>query len=168
MTAAPAQTVASSDLPAGPARSRAWTAAGIVAALAGGLSMTAGSMVTAVYDRDVAGDAVAGLLGSGLTTEFVFGVSDPDLMVPEAAVFFGHWIGTIPWLWGGIGVTALAVAAASLRQGAAVPRPIGWVSLALGGLLTLIAVSPLQYMAGMVGPLWLLVASVALGLREQR
>jgi len=32
----------------------------------------------------------------------------------------------------------------------------------LGGLAALFFVSPLQYMAGMVGPLWLTIFSVAL------
>jgi hypothetical protein len=41
-----------------------------------------------------------------LTTEFVFGVNDSDLVVPATAVFFGHWIGTVPWLWVGAGVAA--------------------------------------------------------------
>ena len=30
----------------------------------------------------------------------------------------GHWIGTIPWLWGGAGLSGLALASAALRQGA--------------------------------------------------
>jgi hypothetical protein len=223
MTAAPVQTAHPIAPSAGPPQTRSWAAAGFAAAVAGVVSMVAGSMVTAVYDADIAGDAsaiaerlgdqiaqilvfhtatmvaalllvvfaaglrrrmaealpadsllpsvassglmlvaVAGVLGSGLTTEFVFGASDPDLMVPEAAAFFGHWVGTIPWLWGAIGLTAISVAAASLRHGAVAPRWLGRVSLVLGGLLTVIAVSPLQYMAGMVGPIWLLVASVAL------
>ena len=45
--------------------------------------------------------AVAQLIGSGLTTEFVFGVADPGLLVPETAALFNHWIATIPWLWVG-------------------------------------------------------------------
>ena len=53
--------------------------------------------------------AAAQLLGSGLTTEFVFGVQDPEQLVPETAVLFGHWIGTIPWLWGTAGLTAVAL-----------------------------------------------------------
>ena len=53
---------------------------------------------------------MAQLLGSGLTTEFVFGVNDPGaVLVPEAAVVFGHWVGTIPWLWAGAGITKLGV-----------------------------------------------------------
>ncbi|KQX62026.1 hypothetical protein [Angustibacter sp. Root456] len=102
---------------------------------------------------------VAGLMGAGLTTEFVFGLAQDEQMVPESAAFFGHWVGTIPWLWMGAGLTGLAVAVAALRHAAA-PRWIGWVSVVLGGLTLLFGLSPLQYMAGMVGPLWLLVAAV--------
>ena len=105
--------------------------------------------------------AVALLMGAGLTTEFVFGVSDPTQIVPEAAVFFGHWIGTIPWLWGSAGLTGIVVAIAALRHGA-YARWVGVVSVVLGGLAALFFVSPLQYMAGMVGPLWLTIFSVAL------
>jgi hypothetical protein len=105
--------------------------------------------------------AVALLMGAGLTTEFVFGVSEPGVVVPEAAAFFGHWIGTIPWLWGSAGLTAIVVAIAALRHGS-YARWIGVVSVVLGGLAALFFVSPLQYMAGMVGPLWLTIFSIAL------
>lgn len=105
--------------------------------------------------------AVALMMGSGLTTEFVFGVADPELLVPETAAFFGHWIGTIPWLWGGAGLTGAAVAVASLRYGV-FARWIGWTSVVLGGLTLLFGISPLQYMAGMTGPLWLTIASAGM------
>ena len=105
--------------------------------------------------------AVAQLLGAGLTTEFAFALAeDPDLVLPESAAFFNHWIGTIPWLWGGAGLTGLALFRAA-RQGAYAPW-LGWASLVLGGLSALFLVSPLQYMAGMTGPLWLLVVSLGL------
>lgn len=111
--------------------------------------------------------AVAQLLGAGLTTEFAFGLAgDPGLVVPETAVFFNHWIGTIPWLWGGAGLTGLALASAALRQGA-YARWLGWVSLVLGGITALFLVSPLQYMAGMTGPVWLVVVAAGL-LRSTR
>jgi hypothetical protein len=106
--------------------------------------------------------AVAQLMGAGLTTEFAFAFQAPDgAIAPESVTFFGHWIGTVPWLWGGAGLTAVAVAVASLRRGA-YPRWIGWTSVVLGGLTALFLVSPAQYMAGMTGPVWLTV--VALGL----
>ena len=106
--------------------------------------------------------SVAGLLGTGLTTEFVFAVADPSSpLVPETAVLFNHWVGTIPWLWVGAGVTGVAVAVAALRHGAAA-RWLGWVGAVLGGLTLLLGISPLQYMAGMTGPVWLVVTALGL------
>lgn len=110
--------------------------------------------------------AVAGLMGSALTTEFVFAASQPDLMVVETFAVFGHWIGTVPWLWGTSGFAAVALAVAALRHDAA-PRWVGYASVVLGGLALLLAMSPLQYMAGMVGPLWLTIASIGL-LRDRQ
>ena len=132
-------------------------AAGLRRRLAGALP--ADSLLPGVAAAGLLLVAAAQLLGTGLTTEFVFGVQDVDLMVPETAAFFSHWIGTIPWLWGTAGLTALAVAVAARRYGA-VPRWLGVISLVLGGLMTLLAVSPLQYMAGMVGPIWLTIAAI--------
>ncbi|MBH0123237.1 hypothetical protein I0Q12_28615 [Rhodococcus sp. CX] len=103
--------------------------------------------------------SVATLLGTGLDTELLFGLSEPGQMVPEVAVVASHWMGTIPWLWVGAGVSGLAVAVASLRHGA-VPRWLGWASVVLGGLTLLTGISPLQYLAGFVGPVWVLVAGV--------
>ncbi|MGA8044862.1 MAG: hypothetical protein WCA30_01210 [Dermatophilaceae bacterium] len=105
------------------------------------------------------------LTGTALSTEFIFGLLDPALLVPETAVFYGHWIGTVPWFWAGAGLAALAVGVAGRRYGA-VSGWLTWVSLVLGAVTTLLAVSPLQYMAGMTGPLWLLIVTFAL-LRER-
>jgi hypothetical protein len=112
--------------------------------------------------------AVALLMGAGLTTEFLFAADAPaGAVAPESVAFFGHWIGTIPWLWGGAGLAALAMAWAALRQGA-YPRWIAWTSVVLGGLTALFLVSPLQYMAGMTGPVWLTVVSLGLALSRRR
>ena len=127
----------------------------------------AGSLLPAVAAAGMALVSVAGLLGTGLDTEFVFGVSDPEAkLVPEAAVVFGHWVGTIPWLWVGAGVTAVAVAVAALRHAAA-PRWLGWFSAVLGVITLGFGISPLQYMAGMTGPVWLLVASLGFFLGDR-
>lgn len=124
-----------------------------------------GSLLPQVAASGLVLVAVAQLMGSALTTEFVFGLQDPDQMVPETAVFFGHWIGTVPWLWVGAGVAALAVGMAG-RSFGAVARWLTWTSFVLGAITTLFGISPLQYMAGMVGPIWLTVA--ALGLLKQQ
>ncbi|SDS23740.1 hypothetical protein [Jiangella sp. DSM 45060] len=103
--------------------------------------------------------SVAGLIGTGLNTEFAFALADDEAaLVPEAAVVFGHWIGTLPWLWVGAGITGTALAVAALRHAAA-PRWIGWVAAVLGGLTLLLGISPLQYMAGMTGPVLVLVVA---------
>jgi hypothetical protein len=124
-----------------------------------------GSLIPQVAFSGLMLVSVAQLKGSALTTEFVFGLKDTDQLVPETAVFFGHWIGTVPWLWAGAGVAALALGMAG-RSFGAVARWLTWTSLVLGAITTLFGISPLQYMAGMVGPLWLTVA--ALGLLKQQ
>ncbi|MCG8152301.1 hypothetical protein GUY44_17570 [Pimelobacter simplex] len=98
-------------------------------------------------------------VGAGLDTEFIFAVNDPDILVPETAVMFNHWIGTIPWCWGMLGLSGIALFGAA-RQGG-LPRWMGLVGLLGGGLTLLLGISPLQYMAGMTGPLGLIV--IALG-----
>jgi hypothetical protein len=76
---------------------------------------------------------------------------------PANTAFYNHWIGTIPWIWALAGLSGLAVFAAGRAAG--VPRWIGYVGLVLGGLTLLLGISPLQYMAGMTGPLWLVVTA---------
>jgi hypothetical protein len=104
--------------------------------------------------------AVAEMMGTALTTEF-FGGGDSDAMVPETAVFFGHWIGTVPWVWVGAGVAALAVGIAGRGFGA-VSGWLTWTSLLLGAVTTLFGMSPLQYMAGVTGTIWVTVAAIGL------
>lgn len=114
--------------------------------------------------------SVAALMGSGFTTEIVFGLQDSEVALDqEFAAVVGHWIGTIPWLWLGAGVTGVAVAVASLRHAAA-PRWIGWVAAVLGGITLLFGISPLQYMAGFTGPVLVLLLGVgfAFGDRGRR
>lgn len=101
--------------------------------------------------------SVVALFGVAFTTEIVFGVTADDLELDtEFGAMVAHWVGTVPWLWVGAGVTGLAVAVAALRHAAA-PRWIGWVAAVLGTLTTVAGVSPLQYMAGLTGPVLVLL-----------
>lgn len=129
-------------------------------------ALPAGSLLPGVAAAGLGLVSVAGLMGSGLTTEFLFAPADPSETVLESTVFFSHWTGTIPWLWVGAGLAAVAVAVAALRHGAAA-RWLGWTSLGLGTVTLLVGLSPLQYLAGMVGPVWVLVAGLALTLERR-
>ncbi len=106
------------------------------------------------------GTAFVTVMGTGLTTEFLFGFWDDEVVLdPSNAVFYGHWVATIPWVWVLAGLSGVAVFVAS-RAGA-VPRWIGIGGLGVGGLTLLLGISPLQYMAGMTGPIWLLATALA-------
>lgn len=103
------------------------------------------------------------ILGSGLDTEFLFG---GDSLVAENVAMYSHWVATISWLWTTAGITGLALFAAG-RQGG-VPRWIGLVGLVLGGLTVGLGVSPLEYMAGMTGPVWLIVTALGFVIGDRR
>ncbi|TNM40440.1 hypothetical protein FHP29_10325 [Nocardioides albidus] len=103
--------------------------------------------------------AIMLIVGAGLDTEFIFAASDPDMVVPEDAAMFNHWIGTIPWCWGLLGLSGIALFGAARHGG--LPKWLGLVGLVGGGLTLLLGISPLQYMAGMTGPIGLIV--IALG-----
>ena len=125
----------------------------------------AGSLLPAVAANGLVLVSGVLILGTGLNTEFAFGLSQPELLVATDVSFYSHWIATIAWLWVTAGVSAVAVGLAAVRGAA--PRWLGWVSLVLGGLTTLVGVSPLQYLAGFVGPVWLLVAALAFALGDR-
>lgn len=110
--------------------------------------------------------ATAQVLGSGLDTEFLFGIGDTAINLPSDIGFYSHWIATIPWLWVGAGLAALAVWRAQRAGGVRVW--MGATSLVLGGLTVLIGLSPLQYMAAGPGVLWLLVVSIGFAAESRR
>ncbi len=118
------------------------------------------SLAPMVAFAGLVGTAVVSVLGAGLDTEIMMPLAAQDgPTVPDStASFYNNWIGTIPWVWVLAGVAALAVFAASRAQ--VVPRWIGIVGLVLGGLTTLLGVSPLEYMAGVTGTLWLVITSI--------
>lgn len=131
-------------------------AAGSYRRLAG--TVSAHSLTPFVAFSGLFGTAVVLVLGTGLTTEFVFANGKEEMASAESSAFFAHWIGTIPWCWGLVGLSGIALFAAA-RQGA-VPTWLGRVGLIGGGVTLLFGISPLQYMAGMFAPLGLIVISL--------
>lgn len=130
-------------------------AAGLFARLR---AVAADSIAPVVALVGLAGTAVVSILGSGLDTEFMLDPDNAEMVSPDNVTFYNHWVGTIPWLWTLAGLAGLAVYAVARRSGA--PRWLGRVGLVLGGLTVLLGISPLEYMAGMTGPLWLLVTAI--------
>lgn len=141
-------------------------AAGLVRRLRA--TMPADSLVPVVAGAGVLATAVVWVMAGALDTEFIFGATAPESLVPATAAVYSHWIGTVPGCTMLIGLGGLGVFAAARRGG--VPRWLGWTGLVLGGLTVLLGISPLQYMAGMTSALWLLVTACgfALGDRAHR
>jgi hypothetical protein len=114
----------------------------------------------------LAGTAVVSILGSGLDTEFMMpGPDSGPGYADSSAAIYNHWVGTIPWLWTLVGLAGLAVYSAGRAH--AVPRWLGVVGLVLGGLTVALGVSPLEYMSGVTGVLWLLVTALGFTLGDK-
>jgi hypothetical protein len=125
------------------------------------------SLVPVVATSGLVGTAVVSVLGSGLDTEFMMPIAQGGGVADDAtAAMYNHWVGTIPWLWTLAGLAGLGLYAAARRGGA--PRWLGRVGLVLGGLTVLLGISPLEYLSGVAGALWLLVTSLGLAFGDRR
>jgi hypothetical protein len=114
----------------------------------------------------LAGTGVVSVLGSGLDTEFMMpGTGSEPGYSDSSAALYNHWVGTIPWLWTLAGLAGLALFVA-MRAGA-VTRWTGVVGLVLGGLTVGLGVSPLEYLSGVTGVLWLLVTALGFALGDR-
>lgn len=122
-------------------------------------TLPADSILPTVAFAGLLGTAVVSVLGAGLDTEFMMSFAAKDGSVdPVNAAMYNHWIGTIPWVWTLAGLSAVSVFAAARAKVA--PRWLGRVGLVLGGLTLVLGISPLEYMAGATGALWLLVTGI--------
>ena len=101
------------------------------------------------------------LVGSGICTEMFWGLTqdtdalDADTLGAQLAIF-----NTMGWVWAGAGLAAGAVAVAGLRHGA-VGRGLAIGSAVAAGLIGLVNVVPLQYLALVPGALWLIGAGIS-------
>jgi hypothetical protein len=120
----------------------------------------AGSLVPDVAGAGTLLVAALCLVGSGPTTEVFFALLHAEESDPDITASLVRTMDTLPWVWGGLALTVAAVAFGSLRHGAA-PRWLGVVSIVFTVLVGGLAMAPLQYLAGMVGAIWLVLAGVA-------
>ncbi len=120
----------------------------------------AGSLVPDVAWAGTLLVAALCLVGSGPATEVFFGLLHAAESDPDVTASLVRMMDTLPWVWGGLALTVAALAHGSLRHGAA-PRWLGVVSVVFTVLVGGLAMAPLQYLAGVVGPVWLVIAGVA-------
>ncbi len=114
-----------------------------------------GSLVPTLASTGLGLVAALLLVGGGISTELFFHLlhvseSDPDTIGAAATIF-----NTMAWVWAGAGLAAGAVAYAAFKYGS-FSRWIGWVSAVCAGLVALVQIVPLQYMALAPGALWFL------------
>jgi hypothetical protein len=124
------------------------------------------SLIPTIAGAGLVGTAVVSIMGSGLDTEFMMPLAGDAGVQDSSAAMYNHWIGTIPWLWTLAGLAGLSVYAAARRD--VVARWVGRVGLVLGGLTVLLGISPLEYMSGVVGALWLLATSIGFAFGDRR
>jgi len=118
------------------------------------------SLVPLVATAGLVGTAVVSILGSALDTEYMVPLLQGGIVDDATAAMYNHWIGTVPWLWTLTGLAGLGLFVASRRG--VVTRWLGLVGLILGGLTVILGISPLEYMSGVTGALWLLITGIAL------
>ena len=126
-----------------------------------------GSLVPAVAAAGVALTAAAVFVGGGVSTEMFWALTgdqpfDADTVGAHVTIH-----NTVAWLWGGLGLSAGAVAFGGLRRGS-VGRVLAAFSAVMALLLLATQVLPVQYVAVIPGGIWLLVAGVALALAGRR
>lgn len=127
----------------------------------------AGSLVPAVAAAGVALTAAAVLVGGGISTEMFWALTgdqpfDPDTVGAHVTIH-----NTIAWLWGGLGLSAGAVAFGGLRRGS-VGRVLAAFSAVMALLLLASQALPVQYVAVVPGGIWLVVAGTVLALGGRR
>jgi hypothetical protein len=121
----------------------------------------AGSLVPGVAAAGLALTAVALFIGGGIATELFWALtgpqpSDPDTVGAHLAIY-----NTTAWLWGGVGLTAGAVAIGGLRHGS-VGRGLAVFSVPMALLIGATQVLPVQYISVLPSALWVLVAALVL------
>ncbi|SDG04409.1 hypothetical protein [Pseudonocardia oroxyli] len=120
-------------------------------------TLPAGSLLPGIAAAGVGLTAVALLVGAGYDTDLWWALPPEVALDPDAVSGYVVFYNTIPWLWGGLALSAGATAVAGLRHGA-VGRPTAWWGAACATLLVATQLAPAQYAAVLPGALWLMGA----------
>jgi hypothetical protein len=121
----------------------------------------AGSLVPAVAAAGVGLTAAAVFVGGGISTEFFWALSGDQAFDPDTIGAHVTFHNTIAWLWGGLGLSAGAVAFGGLRR-ASVGRALAVFSAVAALALLASQALPVQYAAVVPGGIWLVGAGIAL------
>ncbi|MEV6692085.1 hypothetical protein AB0M35_11530 [Micromonospora sp. NPDC051196] len=126
----------------------------------------ADSLVPALAATGVGLVLVGLLVGGGISTELFFALGaaeqyDPDVIAPQLTIF-----ATMTWLWGGIGLSAGAVAVGGLRHGS-VSRWFAVFSVVIAVLIAATQLTPVQYIALVPAGIWTVVAGLALAFGQR-
>jgi hypothetical protein len=116
-----------------------------------------GSLLPGIAAAGVGLTAVAVLVGAGYDTDLWWALPVEVALDPDSISGYVVFYNTIPWLWGGLALSAGAVAVAGLRH-RAVGRPTAWWSVGCAVLLAATQLVPAQYAAVLPGALWLVGA----------
>ncbi|MFC5996220.1 hypothetical protein ACFQE5_18605 [Pseudonocardia hispaniensis] len=124
----------------------------------------AGSLVPQVAATGVGLTAVALLVGGGISTELYWALTGPQPFDPDTIGAHVAIYNTMAWLWGGLALSAGAVALGGLRRGS-VGRLLALFSALMAVLLAATQVLPVQYIAVVPGALWLIGMGAAMARR---
>ena len=124
-----------------------------------------GSLVPTIASTGLLLTAAATLIGGGLCTELYWDLANIQKVDPQTIAAMLPFLNTIGWLWAGIGLASASLVVAA-KHGS-VCRAEGRFSLVITVLIGATQLVPLQYLAGFVGPLWLIVTAVVMGRQER-
>lgn len=122
------------------------------------------SLVPALAMGGLALTVVMLTVGGGISTELYWALQDvakwdPDTIGAQMPIY-----NTMAWVWGGVGLTAAAVAAGGFRNGS-VGRPFAVFSALTAALLAATQLFPVQYIAIVPAAVWVVVAGVRFAVR---
>jgi hypothetical protein len=102
------------------------------------------------------------LVGSAPATDVAANLGAASSLDPDAVVANSSSLFTTTWVWAGTALSAAAVALGGLGGSRAVPRWLATASAMFAVLIATVAILPLQYLAVLLGALWLLLAGVGM------